>query len=135
MKTFKTKVKDDRRDQFDLMVGNFVYDYFGEEECIDHIDIRDEEDWGEDDDFKDIEYKPINLNKYWLVGFGFTEIKEVKGGWIYDDGVGDFTLYKNKDKTFDVYFGGSYVKTLYAVHDLQNLFYVLKGSGLMHEDK
>jgi len=79
---------------------------------------------------------PIELTKEWLIKFGFEEIYNSAFRLKYDHPCNfiGFDFSKNEDKHMEGFrYYGQYIKIKY-VHQLQNLYYTLRGEELSLTD-
>lgn len=78
---------------------------------------------------------PIELTEEWLLKFGFTCIKNNRGGYYV---LGKITIYVPlPDKKWIVtdYLLGSHLSSISYVHQLQNLYFALTGEELTITEK
>jgi len=104
----------------ELRIGNYI-DLYGSMAKLHPLDYENRCD---DFEFKD--FKPIELNEEWLLGFG------IKFGWDNFDIEFLFNEY-NLRYRYDI--GSSaFITSIKYVHQLQNLYFSLTGKELNRVD-
>lgn len=107
----------------ELRVGNLIL-WKGIEVKIVDVAIISRAD--NDPEGFNMNYKPIPLTEEWLLNFGFS----IENGDYYNDDVSIKQLLFEPDNERYFHFNGSRA-FIYYVHQLQNLFFALKGKELI----
>lgn len=72
------------------------------------------------------EFEPIKITEEWLLRFGFEKNIENNIVWW----LGDVMIWKLPNGSFKLYYGDIRWNEIKYVHQLQNLFFALKGKEL-----